>query len=137
MSDLRTQLHDVFTQHKALTPALLVDVARPPEHPLHDRFEWDDSIAGERYRQVQAAELIRSVKISYALSPGAEPHSVRAFHSVPRPEGRSYEPIESIADNDFTRQLVIRTAEREWRAMKKRYGHLVEFIELIRKDIAS
>lgn len=137
MSDLRTQLQDVFTQYSVLTPKLLVEVARPESHPLHDRFEWDDTVAGEKYRQVQAAELIRSVKISYTMAPGAQPHSVRAFHSVPRPEGRTYEPIESIADNDFTRQLVIRTAEREWRAMKKRYGHLVEFIELIRKDVAS
>ena len=46
-----------------LTPEIVVNVAHDPEHPLHDRFEWDDSIAGPKYRESQARRLIKSVMI--------------------------------------------------------------------------
>lgn len=36
--------------------------ARPKSHPLHDEFEWDDAIAGERFRLLQAVMLIRRVR---------------------------------------------------------------------------
>lgn len=59
----------------------LLEVARPKSHPLHDEFEWDDSIAGERFRLQQAAFMIRSVRIIPIVDgkPGAP---VRATTSV-------------------------------------------------------
>jgi len=41
----------------------VVDAARPPRSTLHRYFEWDDSIAGEAYRLIQAGALIRSVRV--------------------------------------------------------------------------
>lgn len=46
-----------------LTAEAVVKAAEPDDHPLHDKFEWDDSIAGPRYRLMQARRLIKSVAI--------------------------------------------------------------------------
>lgn len=46
-----------------VTPEEIVEVARNPKHPLHDAFEWDDSIAAEKWRLDQARVLIRTVQV--------------------------------------------------------------------------
>ena len=46
-----------------LTPEAVVQAAKNPKSPLHDRFEWDDSKAAFHHRIQQARELIRSVTV--------------------------------------------------------------------------
>lgn len=136
MSSLREHLEAIYAANGALTPSLVVDAARDPESPLHDRFEWDDSIAGERYREQQARQLIRTVRVVEPKGDKDETR-VRAFHSVPRPEGQTYMPVEDIKADPFTRQLVLKQAEREFRAMWARYRHLAEFLDLVAETVES
>lgn len=134
---LRDQLQSIYQTHGLLTPRLVVDEARDAEHPLHGRFEWDDAVAGPKYREVQAAELIRSVRVKYAPAGSDEERDVRAFHAIARPEGPSYVPVEEVAEDEFARELLLRQAEREWKAMRRRYGHLAEFMDLVRTALAE
>lgn len=46
----------------AVTSKSLLEEASTPGHPLHDYFEWDDRIAGPRYRLAQASCMIAAVK---------------------------------------------------------------------------
>lgn len=48
-----------------LTPSLVVASATPEDSPLHDQFEWNDSIAGHKWRLDQARELIKSVSVLF------------------------------------------------------------------------
>ena len=41
--------------------------AEPLNSPLHAYFEWDNTIAGTRYRLQQARELIRTVKFKLEI----------------------------------------------------------------------
>jgi len=135
MASLRDQLTSIYTQHKALTPELVVETARDKTHPLHDRFEWDNKTAGEAYRKVQAAELIRSVKVVYAEGNDG-PKSVRAFTAYSRsdtPEHTGYAPTEELMENEFTRKLLLRECEREMRQFQRRFGHLTEYAEIVAK----
>jgi hypothetical protein len=52
-----------------LRPQDVVDAARDPKHILHDQFTWDDAEAAERYRLMQARELLR-IKIHVTIAPG-------------------------------------------------------------------
>ena len=45
-------IHDLYQQGKT-TAKDLVDASRPEEAPLHKLFEWNDSIAAEKYREEQ------------------------------------------------------------------------------------
>ena len=138
--NLRDALQTIYNQRGALTPAIVVAEATNPDHPLHTRFEWDDSIAAARYREVQAAQLIRSVRVTYATSPDGEPKTVRGFLPVQRdPDDTrsSYEPVEQLLANDFQRELLLREFDREWKLFKQRYGHLREFAELVKAGLAA
>lgn len=54
---------NIYKQYGEVKPQELVDTARPTSSPIHDAFEWDDSIAGEKYRLIQADTWIRNVTI--------------------------------------------------------------------------
>lgn len=141
MTDLREILRDINDQRGALTPAIVVDEARDQHHPLHHRFEWDDELAGEAYRRVQAAQLIRSVKIAYADAPNGGQKRVRGFLPVRRQQDdeleqhTTYQPTEEVLQDPFQRALVLREFDREWRRFKARYGHLAEFADRISSSL--
>ncbi|MBF6368375.1 hypothetical protein IU469_22015 [Nocardia puris] len=126
---LHAQLLEIRAARGQLTPQDVVDTARDSSHPLHHRFEWDDATAGEAYRRIQAAELIRSVRLVYAESPEGEPRSVRGWSTLPGSTG--YKPTEEVAADPFAAKLLLREAEREFRAFQRKYGHLREFADMV------
>jgi hypothetical protein len=134
---LRDALQDIYDERGYLTPTLVVDAARDPNHELHHRLEWDDSIAGEAYRRHQAHELIQSVKVVYRETPDGTERSVRAFHAIRSEIGTTYRPVEEIV-NDPTMTAILRMdMEREWRALKARYEQFDEFWHIVRGDLGN
>lgn len=133
-TNLRDVLQGVYDQHGRLTPALVVDIARDPEHPLHNRFEWNDAAAGEAWRRQQAHELIRSVRVTYKPENKAQ-DSVRAFHAVRQEDGINYVPAEEVAQDPFMAQLVLNDMQREWLALKRRWEAFAEFWAMVRDDV--
>lgn len=100
--------------------------ARRPASPLHPHFEWDDSIAAEKYRVDQAGHLIRciTVELPEAKAP------TRAFVSVRRDSDRSYTSVQHALSDDDLRQQVIEAAWAELEAWRKRHAELIEFANL-------
>lgn len=125
---LRDTLQAIYDERGELTPSLVVDTARPDDHPLHDRFEWNDAIAGEAHRREQARRLIRSVRIVDNHDP-KKPRHIRAFVSVARGNDTqpSYEPTEDAISNELAWRLVMQQMERDIAALKRKYGHMKEF----------
>lgn len=137
-STLCDQLQAIYDAHGRLTPALVVDEARDPDHPLHGRFEWDDDRAAEAWRREQAHDLIRSVKVVYRPATDAEPElAVRAFHAVRADQGHIYEPAGKVQSDPFLRELVLRDMEREWRALYDRYKSFETFLSLVRQTVST
>ena len=125
---LRDSLQAIYDQRGRLTPALVVDTARPADNPLHDSFEWDDTVAGEAHRRHQASQLIRSVKIHDNRNP-KRPRHIREYVSVARgddPQPTYMPTVDAMAD-EFTRALVLQAMERDIAALKRKYSHLKEF----------
>jgi hypothetical protein len=139
MADLRTELQSIYDEHDHLTPDLLVQVARDKRHPLHDRvFDRPVKEAAEAYYRARAHELIVSVRITYRDADETGPEkSVRAFHAIRTEKGHVYEPVEKIASDDFSRTLLLRDMEREWRQLYDRYEQFGEFLTMIREDIGK
>lgn len=136
MSGLRDELLAVRDQHGRLTPQVVVDTARDPGHPLHSRFEWDDSVAGEAWRRQQAHELIRKAKVVYREADESTPEkSVRAFVAIRAEEGHVFDPVEEVAEDPFRRKLALADMEREWKALFKRFQEYEEFFALVRRDV--
>lgn len=136
MGNIRDHLQSIWDTNKILTPRLVVDTARPKSHPLHSHFEWDDSIAGEKYREHQASELIRSVRISYKNGNDTE-QEIRYFVSIKESEGYAYHPAEVVAADEKLTAIVLREMEREWKQLHARYNHFQEFTDLIQRTMAE
>ncbi len=133
---LRDQLMTVKAEYGKLTPAAVVEAARPKSHPLHDRFEWNNTVAGEAWRRVQAQELIRKVRVVYRKADENDAEqSVRAFHAVRGDDEYVYESAEVVAADPVVAGLVLRDMEREWKQLHRRYGQFSEFVELIAGDL--
>lgn len=127
-------------------PEWLVKAARDEDHPAHNEFEWDDSIAGEQYRLGQAAALIRRIRIVTTIQEAPVRH-VKYIASEPR----SYTcvirtPAERMADviHDELRRL-IGNADRLIGIVKakpmKRFtglaGQLEEFVGAMREHVGG
>lgn len=138
MSDLRSALTASYMRHGQLTPQIVVDEARPETAPLHDRFEWDDAAAGEAYRRTQAADLIRSVRIVFTdKETTGERKYVRAFQSLRQSgdtERAGYVPTEEILQDEFATRLLLNQCKREIADLRRKYGHLEDFVSLIRSE---
>jgi len=138
MADLRAVLTDYYQQHGELTPEIVVEEARPETAPLHHRFEWDDAIAGEAYRREQASELIRSVNITFAVTPKGERKTVRAFYSVHQAgsvDKRGYAPTENLLEDPLATKILLKELEREVIDLKRKYGHLEQFAQIVRATV--
>jgi hypothetical protein len=138
LSSLRDHIQAIYNKRGKLTPALVVDEARDEKHPLHDRFEWDDSVAGEQWRRQQAHELIRTVRIVYKpRTEKAAEKTIREWHAVRTEKGHVYEPAEKVVQDEFLGRLVLNDMRREWEALKRRYEDFEEFWQMVRGDEPS
>lgn len=135
MTTLREQLQAIYDRNDALTSELVVEEASKPDHPLHSRFNWDNEEAGHQWRLHQAAELIRSVKITFRDKETDEERTTRVFHAIRSDTGHTYQPIEKIVANPVTQEILLRDMEREWRQMYARYKNLEAFAAMVQKDL--
>jgi hypothetical protein len=113
------ELHQLEREGRLL-PGDVVDRARPPDSPLHQFFEWDESEAAEQYRRIQAARLIRSVKLEIKTTTItlAVPAYVRDPSLGTRPtEYLSFARVQS--DEEKQRALLIDEMKRVGYAMKR------------------
>jgi hypothetical protein len=136
---LRDHLQAIYDTHGKLTPAIVVAEASDPAHPLHGKFEWDDSVAGQRYREQQAGGLIRKVRIVVREATETEPeHTVRGFHSTLDEDHKPvYRPLEEIASNPLAREMLLREMRRDIIALKRRYEGVSEFLGMVHEELGK
>ena len=91
--DAGDELARIHAECDHLTPQVVVDESRPEDAPLHPAFEWDDSLAGERYRHIQAKDLIKTVEVIQPAKAASEPEP--AYVNVSR-SARRYEPVAKV-----------------------------------------
>ena len=115
-----------------IKPERVVEAARPKTSPIHDQFEWDNSAAAEKYRLLQASELIRvSVEI-IDCGGNRDPVMVRAFTSLTTERGVSggYRATVQVLSNKQMREQMLADAIAELRAFERRYAILKELAEV-------
>ena len=133
MSNVIDALTALRDEVGSLTADLVVEAATPEDHPLHSRFEWDNTIAGHAYRLTQASSLLR---VTFKPAP-TQPRELRAFLAVKGKDTRrsDYVPVAEAMGDEFTRKLVLADMEREWRIFRHRYEDMAEFAAMIVRDL--
>lgn len=138
------ELRKVYEQHRAVTPAAVVEAASNEESPLHPAFEWDDTEAAKAYREQQAGHMIRSLVVTYRKSDGELTPPIRAFvklvSSADDPalgieteeavQPKVYLPIRQVMDEADHRRRYVRQAMQELSTWRRRYRDISEFAAL-------
>lgn len=109
-----------------ITPANVLELARDEDSVLHDAFEWDDSVAAEKYRLGQARHLIQCIVVRQDDDKKENVQRVFQISS----ERSTYQPIRYFLENKDEHTRLLERAKSELYAFQKRYGSLAELEEV-------
>ena len=108
-----------------ISPQELLEKARDVNSELHKCFEWNDSIAAEKYRLQQARGILINLVYKEKES-NAEP--VRTFQITS--QRNVYQPTVSFLVQEDEYQNLLTRAKSELESFKKRYHTLSELQEV-------
>jgi len=92
-------------KHGVVSPEAVVEEARPKDSPIHEAFEWDDSVAAEKYRTDQARYGINHLRV--IVKKGANATQSRAYVNVVIGEQRGYvATARAMSDEDMAQQVL-------------------------------
>lgn len=111
-----------------LHPESVVKSARSKRSPIHDYFEWEDSVAAHNFRVQQASELIR---ITVEVLPSSSVPS-RVYVSLPsdRLSGGGYRSTKEVLLRSSTREEMLQSALVDLQALERKYGRLIELTDV-------
>lgn len=114
-------------KYGSLTPANIVNASREEKDVLHKCFEWRDDVAAEKYREAQAATMLRSIQIvSVPAEKSQKEQIVRAYFCMEK----DYKPIQIVMNDSDMQKQVLQTALRELISFRRKYESLKEFASL-------
>lgn len=133
-----SHLDEIKKQHSgALRPEDVVENAKSNVSPLHRYFDWDDTVASEKYRRLQAQNLITAVVIISDEQPSHA--TMRAFVTTKTDDSQSDVPCvrlrEAISREDY-RSILLNKAHddlRAWRENYKEYKGFSDFFQEVDK----
>lgn len=114
---------------KAITAETVLESARDESSPIHDLFEWDDTVAAEAYRRGQASRVITNIHVEKKTTEG-KTLKLRAYVDTTMEKRGTFVNIEHAFKNVDTREIVLARAYNELRAFERKYRDLQEFAEL-------
>ena len=110
-----------------VTPEQIVDAARDENTELHKCFDWDDTIAAEKWRLHQARQVVCFI-VYRERDSSPETAPVRVFHKI---DSGGYKPSVMIFRNEDEYQKLLQAAYAELRAFKIKYARLQELSEIL------
>ena len=116
----------------SITPEQVLEKARNDKNSeLHKCFEWNDDIAAEKYRLIQARKII--INLAYVPKEKTD-EPVRCFQ-ITR-EKSVYMPTKQFLINNDEYQDLLKRAKVELESFKRRYATLSE-LETVFEAIES
>ena len=114
---------------EAPTPQEIVDRARDENAELHKCFEWNDGVAAEKYRLVQARYVVHHLVIEENQVPQDRPE-IRVFYKTDARAESGYQQTRLIVKDDDKYAQLLKQAYAELRAFKVKYACLQELAEI-------
>ncbi len=111
-----------------ITREAFLEESRPEDSPTHACFEWDDSVAAEKYRLNQSSAVIRDIKVTI-VSESAEPVKTAAFVNImpnPTAQEAQYQSVDVAVSDTDTRKTVLQNALDDLIKLRIKYRDLTE-----------
>ena len=103
-----------------ITPKAILDFARDENSELHKCFEWDNDSAAEKYRTIQAGNVIRML---YIVPKNADAPPVRVLS---RTSNTVYQPTRTFLKNQNEYEDLLKRALSELESFRLKYKTLSE-----------
>ena len=114
-------------------PVVVVGFARDPLTALHNRFEWDDTEAAEKYRIWQARMIIRMELVVIPVE-GTKEKTVRSFVSLisdrKAEQDKGYRFMVDVLSDDDLRKQLLDEAHRDMLLFRRKYSQLHELAKV-------
>jgi hypothetical protein len=107
------------------TPAEIVEKAKDESTELHKCFEWDDSIAAQRWRLQQARQIVCFLVYEEEKKEETKEQAPIRFFVKASPS-RGYQPTKLVVRDKDEYQAMLDRAVRELKAFKEKYQRLSE-----------
>lgn len=138
-------LNRIEKEEGKVTKESFLDYSRNENSETHEMFEWNDSVAAEKYRLRQAGQIISQLEVTIVhedihpreieaeIEVNDEPIKISAFVNIapkaPTVEATYYNVNRAMSDTD-TRKQVLKNAMFELQAFERKYKNFAEFAEL-------
>lgn len=103
-----------------ITPKAILNFARDENSELHKCFEWDNDSAAEKYRTIQAGNVIRML---YIVPKNADAPPVRVLS---RTSDTVYQPTRTFVKNQNEYEDLLKRALSELESFRLKYKTLSE-----------
>lgn len=103
-----------------ITPQAVLERAKDENSELHKCFEWDNDVAAEKYRTIQAGNVIRML---YIEPKGEDAPPVRVLS---RTSDTVYQPTRTFLTNATEYEDLLKRALSELESFRKKYETLSE-----------
>ena len=121
----------------SVTCEKLVDSARDMSSACHNLFEWDNEVAGEKWRLQQAKTVLCCLKIEVTNNEDNEPKQIKAFiNTNPNNTKAQYCSFKNVMSDTYLMASAVERAKRELNMFLDKYNTFNELLP-INKAIQS
>ena len=116
-----TAAYEEISRLPEITPEAVLELARNKKSEIHNDFEWNDGVAAEKYRLIQARKMIQMFVVE---SEKAEQPKVRALSITTNKS--VYQPTRLFLKQDDEYAALLKRALAELEAFKQKFSVLSE-----------
>lgn len=129
-TDPQVVADEIFSISDSPTAEQIIDMASDPDRESYKLFDWDDAVAGPKWRKEQARLVMRSLKVEFIQDTNldVEPKKFtpcRLFYGNPI-ESEGFVAITKIMGNKDMYQQLLERAKMEIKSFRKKYAMLKE-----------
>ena len=118
----KAEFDRIYDKYGELTTKAIVDESRESEAVLHGCFEWDDTVAAEKYRQHQAGDMVRCLVTIEKSDETDDPIVVRAIVKTTE----KYEPITVALKSEEKYAVLLQDALNDARWFQRKHRGIKE-----------
>ena len=126
-ADAETVYKEITALGDTFSPEEIVEAAKDEATELHKCFEWNDSVAAEKYRLHQARMIFTQLVVRTETSDNT-PVAVRVISSAS--VSNIYTPTKMLVKSDTEYADLLERVKRELQAFKQKYATVVELQEI-------
>ena len=117
------------------TAESFLEVSRPEDSETHSLFEWDDSVAAEKYRLDQSRRTINDLRVVYVTSEKEEVKVTAFINTSEKNDKANYENVVQALSNEGKKEVILNRLRGELNAFVVRNQHIEELADLLEEQV--